>query len=59
MSATHFFEELTARKDTRLAREPFVAGAGLCAFAVGPDNLYTEIMEDMKKDNGMCDSGKC
>ena len=41
-------KELTARPDTRLVVAPFVAGTRLCAFVAGPDNLYVEIMEDIK-----------
>ena len=41
-------KELTARKDTRMVLEPYVAGSRLCAFVAGPDNLYVEVMEDIK-----------
>ncbi len=40
-------KELTARPDTRLVLEPYMAGKRLCAFLAGPDNLYVEIMQNM------------
>ena len=41
-------KELTARPDTRLVLEPYVAGKRLCAFLTGPDNLYVEIMKNIE-----------